>query len=172
MNFLNWTFIITAFLVSQSALANGVFNRGAFWQRIDSTPPSCTISTVLSGWRASTSEGLTFSCSDNRQVKWVQCRLNGSAWASCPTTTTYTAAGLTTGTTYTFDLRAVDMLDNVSATQSRTWSVDLTAPTIGTVTPSGTNTGNPSFSFSGSDTMSGVNRYECSYAVNFKKDVA
>lgn len=150
-------------MTGASALANGVFNRGAFWQRIDSTPPVCTISTALSGWRANTSEALAFSCTDNRQVKVVECQLNSGGWSTCPTPTSYTASGLTTGTTYTFDVRAIDMLDNVSIVQSRTWSVDLTAPAMGTVTPSGTNTGSPSFTFSGTDTMSGINHYECSY---------
>lgn len=153
-------------LGAPSAFANGVFNRGAFWQKIDWTPPTCTISTVLSGWRANTSEVINFSCSDNRQVKAVQCQVNSGGWANCPaspSSTTYTASGLVTGTTYVFEVRAIDILDNVSVVQSRTWSVDLTAPTIDSVTPSGTNTGSPSFSFTGSDSMSGVNRYECSY---------
>lgn len=149
-------------LVVSVARGTGAFNQGAFWQRVDTQAPSCTISTPYSGWRANASETVTFSCTDNVGVAARECQLNGGAWGACSTSTTYVASGLANNTTTTVAVRASDAVGNVSTVQSTTWSTDLNAPTMSSLTPASTSTGNPSFTFAGADTASGINRYECS----------
>ena len=61
-----------------------------------------------------------------------ECRLDAGAWAACTSPKTY---GTLTDGSHTFDVRAVDGAGNTGATASRTWTVDATAPVIGTTFP-------------------------------------
>ncbi len=157
--------LLGMFLFAQSGMAHP-YNIGAFWKLGDAQPPSCTISTSISGWRNNASETINFTCTDNRLIYQILCSVNGGAWGTCTTSTSHTISGLTSNTTTTFQVKSIDTFNNesvVTAAETRTWSTDLLAPTIATLTPSATNTSAPSFTFTGADTGgSGVASYQCS----------
>lgn len=154
-------------LMTWSAISHaGLYNVGMFWQIADKTDPTCSISSAISGWRTNSTETINFSCTDDTGLATVQCRVNGAAWVACSSWTQHTISGLSSGSSTTFEVRSTDVYGRVSAVaagQTRSWSTDATAPSVSITGISGTNTGNPSISFSGSDAHSGLASYQCSY---------
>lgn len=130
----------------------------------DLVNPTCTISTAISGWRTNASEAIAFTCTDSGSaVASVQCRINAGAWGACSGgNTSHTESGLVSGDVTTVEVRATDSAGRTSTVVSRTWSTDLTIPTVTIGAVSGTNTGAPSIAFTGADANSGVAGFECS----------
>lgn len=133
------------------------------WQT-DTTVPTCTISTAISGWRSSSTETIAFSCADTGSgVASVQCRVNSGSWGACSGgVSSHSISGIATGATTTFEVRATDGSGQTSVIQSRTWQNDMTIPTV-TITAGSVTTGSSSVSFTGTDAHSGLARFECSY---------
>jgi Ca2+-binding RTX toxin-like protein len=86
--------------------------------------------------------------------------LDGGGFAACTSPKSYT--GLSGGS-HTFQVRAKDGAGNVDASPaSYTWTVDTTPPdTTITSNPSNPSSGSVSFSFSGTDSGTGVAGFEC-----------
>ena len=105
--------------------------------RVDSGPPETRIDSGPSGRISETSASFSFSSEDPDAT--FRCRLDGAPEGSC--TSPHGLAGLGEGE-HTFEVRAVDAAENVDATPaSRTWTVDVTAPTVSSVTPAADATG-------------------------------
>ncbi len=116
---------------------------------VDATSPETTISSGPSGAVNSSSASFSFSSSESGAT--FECSLDGSAWSSCSSPSSYT--NLADGS-HTFEVRAKDAAGNTDSTPaSRTWTVDTTPPeTTIDSGPSGTVTSNSaSFTFSSSE---------------------
>src|SRR4051794_17717253 len=103
---------------------------------IDSSPPAN--SNAASG---------TFAFSANEAVAGFQCKIDGGAFAACPSPSPY---GPLADGSHTFSVEAIDLAGNVGAPVSHTWTVDTVAPDTSLVTqpPALTNSAAPSFTFS------------------------
>ncbi len=132
-----------------------------FSRYYDLTPPSCSITSGPSGWISTTSANFVFSCTDNRSVASVNCSLDGSP-ISCTSSTTLNLSSLAVGS-HTVAFSATDAAGNVGALSSRTFSIDTSAPSAPSVTTANTDTASPSFTFSATDSQSGIDSYQCSY---------
>lgn len=66
---------------------------------VDSSVPTCIISSTHNTWDNDTTETVTFSCTDDDAIMEYQCRLTTGAWGACTTSTTYVLTGLTEGFT-------------------------------------------------------------------------
>jgi Big-like domain-containing protein len=106
---------------------------------IDSNPPA-----------ASSSASASFSFSDSEPSVEFECRLDGEAFSSCTSPTSYNS--LADGP-HTFQVRARDGLGNTSITSDVSWTVDTVAPTVSlTSKPTTlTNDPTPTFGFSASE---------------------
>src|SRR5207247_485271 len=94
----------------------------------------------------SNSSSAAFSFSSEAGASF-QCALDGAAFATCSSPTSYT--GLADGS-HSLQVRATDAVGNTGTPTSFTWSVDTAAPSA-SITSSPTNPSNnasPSFSFS------------------------
>ncbi|MDP3154170.1 MAG: Ig-like domain-containing protein [Archangium sp.] len=91
---------------------------------IDTAAPETTITGGPAASTNSTSASITFTSSE---AGTFECSLDGAAFTTC--SSPFTATGLAEGS-HTVLVRAIDASGNVDATPaSRTWVVDLTAPT-------------------------------------------
>jgi len=98
---------------------------------VDTKAPETTIDSGPSGTVNSTSASFSFSSSEANSA--FRCSLDGSAFESCTSPEDYD--NLAEGQ-HTFEVKAVDAAGNVDLTPaSRAWTVDTTAPTVGSVTP-------------------------------------
>lgn len=96
---------------------------------VDRTAPAAP--TITSGPTGTTGGNDTFAFAAEAGAVF-ECRLDAGAWATCTSPKAYSA--LSDGS-HTFDVRATDRAGNVSTATSRSWTVDATAPTIGTTFP-------------------------------------
>ena len=104
---------------------------------VDNTAPNTTIDSGPSGIIASQSASFSFSSTEAGAT--FTCSLDGAPFSNCATPASYT--GLADGV-HTFAVRATDLAGNSdSSPASRTWSVDLTGPTITSVMPAAGATG-------------------------------
>jgi hypothetical protein len=98
---------------------------------VDTTPPETTIDAGPSGLVASTSASFAFSSSEPNST--FACSLDGGPFGACTSPRTY--SGLTEGG-HTFLVRATDAGANTdTSSASRSWTVDLTPPTVSAVSP-------------------------------------
>jgi hypothetical protein len=124
---------------------------------IDATAPNTTITASPANPTNATSASFSFSSTESGST--FQCRLDGSAFASCTSPQAYSA--LAAGS-HTFEVRATDSLGNTDATPATyTWTVDLTAPetTIAASPTNPSNSASATFSFSSSEPGSA---FQCS----------
>jgi hypothetical protein len=113
----------------------------------------------------STSASFTFDASGDPDSDF-QCKLDrpglAGSFVACgsPADHSESYSGLTTNGLYTFSVRAVDPSGNVSAAQSRSWTVDTVPPTVGIsggpAPGSTTNSTSAAFSLSPSEAVSSV----------------
>lgn len=96
---------------------------------IDRTAPAAP--TITSGPSGTTAGSDTFTFTGEPGATF-ECRLDAGSWASCGSPKTY---GALTDGSHAFDVRAVDGAGNAGAPASRTWTVDVAAPTVGTTFP-------------------------------------
>ncbi len=110
------------------------------WTFTTVTPPETTIdpNTGPTGTVASTSASFSFSSSEANST--FRCSLDGSAFAPCASPEDY--PGPLSQVNHTFRVRAIDPTGTQDPTPaSRTWTVDTTAPTVGSVSPADGATG-------------------------------
>ena len=113
---------------------------------VDGTAPETTIDSGPPAVTNSTSASFSFSSSEAGSA--FECNLDGGAFASCTSPTSYTALG---DGAHTFEVRANDLAGNIDASSAGdSWTVDLTAPetTIDSGPPAVTNATSASFTFS------------------------
>jgi hypothetical protein len=98
---------------------------------VDTVAPQTTIDSGPSGTTSATSATFTFSA--NESGSSFACSLDGAPFTACASPQAY--SGLTEGS-HTFAVRATDRAGNTDPTPaSRSWTVDVTAPTVTTVVP-------------------------------------
>jgi Bacterial Ig-like domain len=111
----------------QVRAADGVGNTDATpasstWT-VDTAAPSSSITGGPSD--PSNDAAPTFTFAADEAGSSFECRLDGGAFATC--TSPHVLAALTEGS-HTFTVRAVDLAGNIGPNDSRTWTVDLSAP--------------------------------------------
>jgi len=119
---------------------------------VDTTAPETTIDSGPAGTVAS--RGASFGFSSSEAGSTFECQIDGGAWGTCVSPTTY--ASLADGS-HTFGVRATDAVGNQDQTAaSRTWAIDATAPLTTIVTgPSGpVASSTADFTFSASESSS------------------
>ena len=124
---------------------------------IDTTPPDTTITAGPPATTNQTTASFSFTSSEGAST--FECRLDGGAFAACPSPKSFT--GLPAGVR-TFEVRARDQAGNIDATPaSRSWTIDLfgAATTIVTAPPGLTNSTSASFTFTASEQGT---TFECS----------
>jgi predicted extracellular nuclease len=130
----------------------------------ETVPPDTTIDSSPSNPSNSNSASFSFSGTDNSTPPGsltFECKLDGGSFAACTSPQSY--SGLSDGS-HTFQVRAIDGDGNVDQSSATfTWTIDTTAPdTTITSNPSNpSNSSSASFSFSGTDTGTGVASFEC-----------
>lgn len=107
---------------------------------VDTVGPNATITDGPPSHSNSLSRTFTFSGAESGGG--YQCRIDA---AGSPGTFTACTSGQTftvkTDGTYTFSVRASDTLGNFGTSDSRTWTVDITPPTVDSVSPADVATG-------------------------------
>ncbi len=101
----------------------------------DTAAPTVGIRSAPAPVSNDTAPAFTFSATDNVTTPdnlLYQVSLDGSTFAPAVSPQGY--SGLIAGT-HTFAVRAVDQAGNVSAPTSYTWTIDLVAPVVATITP-------------------------------------
>jgi CSLREA domain-containing protein len=97
---------------------------------IDTTAPGVTITGNPTDPTNSTSATFTFTGDDGTGsgVSGFECKLDGGSFGTCVSGVSYTS--LSAGS-HTFEVRAIDTANNVGTlSDSYTWIIDLTAPTV------------------------------------------
>lgn len=129
---------------------------------IDQTEPNTTITVQPPDPDNNPDPSFSFTGTDNLSgVAGFECQLDGGSFTTCTSPHSYT--GLADGT-HTFAARARDNAGNVeSSPASYTWVIDTVPPdtTITAHPPDPDNDPDPSFSFIGTDSLSGVAGFEC-----------
>jgi|GEM_PF-1191853 len=92
---------------------------------VDTTAPTVSIDSGPTGTVSNTSADFTFSTEVGASL---ECKLDAAAFTSCSSPLAITGP-LTEGA-HTFQVRARDALDNLSAPVTRNWTVDLTGPNV------------------------------------------
>src|SRR4026208_1060223 len=161
----------------------------SFSWAVDTIPPFSTINSATDGNNktldnndnsSSTSIKLAFSGNDSGGVGVGQfeCSLDGGTFVSCTSPLEYSSEKISDGA-HILELRAKDLVGNISPTSSFTWTVDTVPPDAniesatngnGTIIGTGGNTSSNSmlFNFSGIDTGGkegngvGINHFQCS----------
>ncbi len=132
-------------------------------------PPETNITSGPQGLTSSATASFAFA-SDRQEITY-ECRLDGAAFEACASPKDYSS--LAQGS-HTFEVRAVDSLDQKDATPAkRTFTVDTNAPTVNApderfLAPSQLAASNipVRVSWTGSDDHSGLARYELQHSVS------
>ncbi|HEV3477814.1 MAG TPA: DNRLRE domain-containing protein, partial [Gaiellaceae bacterium] len=142
---------------------------GYAWTVLDTTAPETTITGQPAATTTNDSATFTFTGSDNVTAAaslTFECALDGAAFAACASPQPYPI--LTVGA-HTFRVRGIDAAGNLDETPaSYSWTIqapaDTTAPdtTITAQPPATTTESSASFSFGGSDNVTGSLTYQCS----------
>jgi hypothetical protein len=118
--------------------------------------PTVTINTAPSSFTNSTSASITFSGAD---IVSYQCQIDSAAYANC--SSPYSVINLAANSAHIFRVRGTDSAGAVSAVAEAQWTIDTLAPALAfTQTPQDSTTAN--FSFSSSDSGSGLATTQCS----------
>ena len=127
-------------------------------------PSDTTIDSTPANPSNSSSASFTFSGTDDVTPPGsltFECELNGGGFSSCSSPQNYSS--LSDGS-HTFQVRAIDGVGNVDPSPaSFTWTIDTTLPdsTIDSNPSNPSNSSSASFSFSGTDSGTGVASFEC-----------
>lgn len=127
---------------------------------INLTVPTVTISSSPNSF--TNSVNATFQFSGTGIVSY-QCQINDGAFANC--TSPHTVTNLAPNLAYVFRVRGTNNVGTVSANTEARWTIDTIAPTAAQITANVqaiTQSRSASLSFSSSDTLAGMARFECS----------
>ena len=134
----------------------GNVGQATFNWRIDTTPPTATITHKPLNPSKTTSSAFAFTSNESGVV--FACRIEGGGYEPCDSPKSYT---LTNGP-HDFAVRATDPAGNIGAAETYTWTIDTVAPTTAiTAKPAHpSNNRSPSFSFTGSEDATFVCRLD------------
>src|SRR5215212_5390958 len=105
-----------------------------FTTAADTTAPDTTIDSGPSGPVRTTTASFSFSSNDGDAT--FECKLDSGAFESCTSPKSVPDEGLLTEGSHTFEVKATDQAGNTDPyPDSRTWTVDTTAPTTSTASP-------------------------------------
>jgi hypothetical protein len=107
---------------------------------IDTTAPSVSITGGPSDPTNSTSASFTFTPSGDYVS--VECRLDSAPFSNCDSSSSHSYSGLANGP-HTFTVKVTDAAAN-SSSESFTWTIDLTPPSVSSITLASTNPTNAS----------------------------
>ncbi|HVQ88096.1 MAG TPA: hypothetical protein VMT88_07935, partial [Actinomycetes bacterium] len=124
-------------------------------------PPNRTPTPVITSSPAATtnSTSASFSFTDTNVSAVFSCSRDGVAYAVCTSPVTYT--GLAAGS-HQFSVKATAPGLKGSSTVTKSWTIDLTAPNVPTVSQPATPTKNTSASISFSSSSTDIQSYLCS----------
>ncbi len=130
----------------------------------ENIPPSITITSPADASILGTdSVTVQWTGSDASGINHYEVRIDSVLWVDVGMNTTQDFTGLSDGS-HTVDVKAIDNATN-EATDSVSFTVDTTAPTVTITSPTNgaiTNFGSMTVSWTGSDATSGINHYEVS----------
>jgi hypothetical protein len=129
---------------------------------LDTVAPTVSITTVPLAQSKSSSQVIAFTGNDGTgTIDHFECKLDAGSWDSCSSPASF--ASLAEGD-HTVSVRAIDTAGNISTADSKTWHIDLTAPTLTLTGPAAvTNSLSAVLTMVGADTGgSGVASYQCS----------
>ena len=129
---------------------------------LDTVAPTVSITTQPLAQSKSSSQVIAFTGNDGTGViDHFECKIDSGSWDSCSSPASF--ASLTEGD-HTVSVRAIDTAGNVSNPDSKTWHIDLTAPTLTLTGPAAiTNSLAAALTLVGADTGgSGIATYQCS----------
>lgn len=107
---------------------------------IDATAPQTTITSGVADGSRTNQTSFTWGFSSSEAGSTFECRvypaaLTPPAFSNCSGAGSHTASGFSPGT-YSFEVRATDAVGNLDSTPAkRTFTIDTTKPTVGSVTP-------------------------------------
>jgi hypothetical protein len=107
---------------------------------LDTTAPSVSITGGPSDPTNSTSASFTFTPSGDYVS--VECRLDSAPFSNCDSSSSHSYSGLANGP-HTFTVKVTDAAAN-SSSESFTWTIDLTPPSVSSITLASTNPTNAS----------------------------
>ncbi len=137
---------------AQDAASNLSSPASYSWSIDISAPPPPTITSAPANPTTQTSA--SFSFTDSQRGVSFLCQLDSSAFAACPSATTY--SGLSQGS-HTFSVEAQDSAGNQSSATSFTWTINSTTPPTPTITSMPANpTNQTSANFNFTDSQTGV----------------
>ena len=144
------TFVVTA------TDAAGNAGQATFSWRIDTTPPTATITHKPLNPSKTSSSAFAFTSNESGVV--FACRIEGGGYEPCDSPKSYT---LTNGP-HDFAVRATDPAGNIGAAETYTWTIDTVAPTTALTAkpPNPSNSRSPSFSFNASEAASFICRLD------------
>lgn len=96
---------------------------------VDLTPPQIQFLTFPSGFTIQPAAAFTFNATDANGIDRVECRLDATSFGACTSSSAHNVSGLIEGS-HSLTIRSVDRAGNFSPEISKTWTVDLTRPTI------------------------------------------
>lgn len=131
------------------------------WTIATTTPTTVAIQSGPSSVTSSTSAGFTFTTAGSPTT--VECDLDAAGFAACDSAAAQSYAGPLSDGSHTFTVRVTDAAGHAN-TDTRTWSIDTTAPSAAiTSSPSDPSKASTAiFSFAGDDgTGSGVASFQC-----------
>jgi len=151
-------YTLTIDAINQNSLVLAEAQKGF---RLDRKAPVLTINQAPSGSIGATSASIIFSVSDNFPNPVAYCSLDSAAFASCRSPYNMTNLSLSS---HSVQLYAQDAAGNKSSTQTVSFSVSLSAPTvaISQMPLAFTNATSASFSFSGISSSNTIASYRCS----------
>jgi hypothetical protein len=123
---------------------------------LDTGSPTMTIVTTPSALSSNASQTFSFAATDNGGViDHYECKMDGGSYAACSTPKSYSSLS---EADHTFYVKAFDTAGNASNVDSKTWHIDLTAPTLSVSgSPNAiTNQLTATFSFSATDSGGGT----------------
>lgn len=127
---------------------------------VDITVPTVTIANSPSAFTNSTAATISFAGS---LVTSFQCQIDDSAFAACTSPVVFN--NLAANMNHVFRVRGINEAGTISSPASVSWTIDTIAPTQPTVTSNVsavTESTGVQFSFTSSDSLSGLSRFECS----------
>ena len=135
------------FKVKQTDAAGNPGPSATFAWTIDTTDPGApSIGSAPADPTNSTAPGFSFT---GEASATFACQLDGAGYTACTSPRSY--SGLAQGV-HTFDVRQTDLAGNTGSPATVTWTIDTTAPAAPAITstpPDPTNSGAPSFVFTG-----------------------
>ncbi len=148
------------FRIRISDRAGNISNIYSYTWVVNLTVPTVNISAAPNSFVNTTSATFNFS---GANIVSYQCQINDGAFANC--TSPHSVTNLAINSAHVLRVRGTNNVGTVSASAEARWTIDTAAPSIPQLMANVTalsQSRNASVSFSSSDTLAGLARFECS----------